>query len=88
MQHEIHYTLNNHAYISKSELAITGKNQQYTAMAKTVGAPMFEAAILMLNNQLKLTGVHIPTEPTIYEPILIKLKSHGLEFSETTQLIS
>ena len=86
MQHEIHYKMNGKKYISKSELSVIGENQQYTAMAKTVGAPMFEAAILMLNNQIKATGVHIPTTPSIYEPILNGLKKHDLEFLETTEV--
>lgn len=53
-------------------------------MAKTVGAAMFEAAILLLKNKLKITGVYIPTKTAIYQPILERLKNHGIVFTETT----
>ncbi len=84
MQHEIKYTLNNVNYKTTSELSVLGKDQQYTAMAKTVGVPMFEATLLMLQNKINLTGVHIPTKPIIFQPILNKLKNHGLKFIDQT----
>jgi len=84
MQHEIQYTLSGNNYKTTSELSVLGKDQQYTAMAKTVGAPMFEAALLMLQNKIYLTGVHIPTKPMIFQPILDRLKNHGLKFIEQT----
>ena len=84
MQHQVNYSIDGINYCTKSELSVTGENNHYTAMAKTVGAPMFEAAILMLKNKIKLTGVHIPTKTVIYQPILERLKNHGLEFTETT----
>lgn len=84
MQHQIDYTLKGVNYSTKSELSVTGENTYFTAMAKTVGAPMFEATILLLKNEIKLTGVHIPTKTVIYQPILERLKNHGLEFTETT----
>lgn len=80
MQHQIEYTLNGIYYTTKSELSIAGVNQHYTAMAKTVGAPMFEAALMILNKQLNLTGVQIPTKAAIYQPILQRLTNHGLVF--------
>ena len=84
MQHQINYSIDGINYKTKSEISILGEDNQYTAMAKTVGAPMFETALLMLHNKIELTGVHIPTTPVIYRPVLDKLKKHGLNFIETT----
>lgn len=88
MLHEIEYELNGKHYKTNSQLQIIGKDQYYTAMAKTVGLPMFEAALLMLQNKIKLTGVQIPTLPEIYTPVLDNLKNEGLNFVDKTILIS
>ena len=85
MQHQIDYNIEGTNYSTKSELLIIGEDQQYTAMAKTVGAPMFEAALLMLSNKINLKGVHIPTKTAIFQPILKSLKNHGIKFIEKTK---
>ncbi|MBK8944201.1 MAG: saccharopine dehydrogenase NADP-binding domain-containing protein [Ignavibacteriae bacterium] len=53
-----------------------------TAIAKTVGAPAAIAVKLLLQNELKLKGCHIPTHPEIYPKILNELKMLNLEFCE------
>jgi saccharopine dehydrogenase (NADP+, L-glutamate forming) len=42
------------------------------------------AAIAYLEGDLKLTGLHIPTIPALYQPILEKLKEEGIVFYEAT----
>lgn len=68
-----------------SSLVVTGEDQTYTAMAKTVGLPLAIAAKMVLTGQIKLTGVHLPTIPEIYDPILHELKAYGICFNEKIQ---
>jgi len=51
-------------------------------MAKTVGLPLGIAAKLILNDTIKLTGVHIPINKEIYEPVLTELENLGVIFKE------
>jgi saccharopine dehydrogenase-like NADP-dependent oxidoreductase len=66
----------------KSTLTYTGKDQINTAMATTVGLPLAIAVDLFMQGKLQKTGVLIPVEPDIYEPILKKLEEHGINFIE------
>ncbi|HQU71798.1 MAG: saccharopine dehydrogenase NADP-binding domain-containing protein [Calditrichaeota bacterium] len=54
----------------------------FTAISKTVGLPAAIAVKLILNGELPLTGVHIPTHPAIYEPVLRELEEAGIVFVE------
>ncbi len=66
-----------------SSLVVKGENSTDTAMAKTVGLPLAIAAKLILNNEIKLTGVRVPVYREIYEPVLSELEHYGIKFSET-----
>ncbi|MEO8821586.1 MAG: saccharopine dehydrogenase C-terminal domain-containing protein, partial [Ginsengibacter sp.] len=68
MLHEIEYTLNGKNQGIKSCLVVKGENQIHTAMSKTVGLPLGIATKLILENKIKITGLHIPVIPGIYEP--------------------
>jgi saccharopine dehydrogenase-like NADP-dependent oxidoreductase len=83
MLHEIDYMLHNSAHSVKSSLIVKGENSDRTAMAKTVGLPLAIAAKLILKGEIALTGLHIPTVPEIYEPVLKELKELGIEFNES-----
>ncbi|PSR53352.1 saccharopine dehydrogenase [Adhaeribacter arboris] len=87
MQHEFKYKLGNENRRLKSALVVIGQNATYTAMAKTVGLPLGMAARFILQNKNFLTGVHIPTHPEIYEPILAELKKLGILFTEQEELL-
>ncbi len=65
-----------------SSLVVQGENSVYTAMAKTVGLPLAIATKLILNERIKLKGVHIPVYKEIYEPVLNELEKLGIVFSE------
>jgi len=65
-----------------SSLVVKGEDSVYTGMAKTVGLPIAIAVKLMLNDEIKLKGVHIPVQREIYEPVLGELKNYGINFSE------
>lgn len=82
MMHEIEYEIGNRKSEIRSSLVVKGENNLYTAMAKTVGLPLGIAAKLILNGQINITGVHIPTVKEIYEPVLIELEEYGIKFQE------
>lgn len=82
MQHEFKYILNGKKQTLNSSLVVYGENTEDTAMAKTVGLPVAIATKLILKNQLKLIGAHIPTIPEIYEPILNELEDFNISFIE------
>jgi len=54
-----------------------------TAMARTVGLPVAIAAKLILNGTLSLTGVQIPNQKAIYQPVLQELEQLGIKFYTT-----
>ena len=83
MLHEIEYTVKGKRNAIHSSLLVKGDDSIHTAMAKTVGLPLGIAAKLILNGDIKMTGIHIPVKKEIYEPVLEELKKHGIEFVET-----
>ena len=83
MLHEIEFTLEGKTTKIESSLIVKGEDSLRTAMAKTVGLPLGIAAKLILNRDLPLTGLHIPTIKEIYEPLLRELKLNGITFTET-----
>ncbi len=82
MLHEIEFNLLGKTSKIESSLIVKGDNHLRTAMAKTVGLPLGIAAKLILNNVIKLTGLHIPIIKQIYEPILNELAQTGILFNE------
>ena len=82
MMHEIMYEEGKtHKKISSS-LVVKGDNNLETAMAKTVGLPLGIAAVMILKDEIKLRGLHIPVMPEIYEPVLKELGKEGIFFTE------
>jgi hypothetical protein len=55
-----------------------------SAMARTVSLPAAIGVRMILHGELKLTGVHIPVVPEIYEPVLAELARLGIECKERT----
>lgn len=82
MLHEFEYELNGQQKYLQSSLVVKGEDNLQTAMAKTVGLPLGIAAKLILNGDLKLTGLYIPTIKQIYEPVLKELETQGIQFVE------
>lgn len=82
MLHEIEYELNGEKKNISSSLIVTGEDNRRTAMAKTVGLPLGIAVKLMLQEKLKLTGLHIPVLPEIYNLVLPELEKNGISFTE------
>ena len=82
MLHEIEYMHNGKQCKTKSCLAVKGDDNIHTAMAKTVGLPLGIAATLLLQNQIRETGLHIPIVPSVYQPVLKELAQQGISFAE------
>lgn len=82
MLHEIRYKLGERQFDFSSSLIVKGKDAVHTAMAKTVGLPLGMAAVLILEGGITLTGLHIPTVPEIYIPVLKELAREGIAFEE------
>ncbi len=82
MYHKFGYELNGEKKQIDSKLVVTGENQTFTAMAKTVGLPVAMAALKILNGDIKTPGVQIPITKEVYEPILNELESYGVNFKE------
>jgi saccharopine dehydrogenase-like NADP-dependent oxidoreductase len=82
MLHEIDYELNGETKTINSSLVVKGEDSLRTAMAKTVGLPLGIAAKLILEEKIRLKGLHIPTNKEIYGPVLEELKQHNIIFKE------
>ena len=82
MLHEIEYNLSGKTSKIESSLIVKGEDNLRTAMAKTVGLPLGIAAKLILNNEIKIKGLHIPIIKEIYLPILNQLEQSGIVFKE------
>ncbi len=63
-------------------MVVEGKDNVRTAMAITVGYPIAIACRLRLEGKISATGVHLPTNSSIYEPVLKELATHGIFFTE------
>lgn len=88
MLHEIQSAVGNQQSAVRSSLVVKGENSRHTAMAKTVGLPLGIAVKLILNGQIKLRGLHIPTSKEIYEPVLKELEEYGIGFVEERTSVS
>ena len=65
-----------------STLIAFGEPDGDSAMARTVSLPAAIGVRMILHGELKLTGVHIPVVPEIYEPVLAELTRLGIECKE------
>ncbi|MFK7951819.1 MAG: saccharopine dehydrogenase family protein [Ekhidna sp.] len=82
MWHKFNFVANGQAKQIESSMVAKGDNELSTAMSKTVGLPLAIAAKLILQDKIKLSGVHVPIRKEIYNPVLDELKEMGLDFVE------
>ncbi|HUS02555.1 MAG TPA: saccharopine dehydrogenase C-terminal domain-containing protein [Chitinophagaceae bacterium] len=83
MLHELEYTVDGQRSTVNSSLIVKGEDNVKTAMAKTVGLPLGIATKLILQDKIKLTGLHIPIASEIYEPVLEELEKNGIAFTDS-----
>lgn len=65
-----------------SELVDFGQIDGDSSMARTVSLPVAIATRLICENKIALRGVQIPTDQSIYTPVLDELSSLGVAFNE------
>lgn len=84
MWHKFVYELDNKFHEINSHMVSTGDDQTYTAMSNTVGYPVGICAKLMLQGKINITGVKIPLDKEVYEPVLKELEQYNIHFVEQT----
>jgi len=83
MWHKFKYEIDGVIKQKQASMVVIGEDQEKTAMAITVGLPMGIATKLILNKEITQTGVQLPLEPGIYNPILDELeKEYQIKFKE------
>jgi saccharopine dehydrogenase (NADP+, L-glutamate forming) len=71
----------------RSTLLDYGQPGGDTSMSRTVSLPAAIGARFIANNQIQLTGVHIPIQPEIYQPVLKELARFGIKLQETKKTL-
>lgn len=84
MWHKFVYKLDGKFQEINSHMVSIGEDQTHTAMSNTVGYPVGICAKLMLQCKIDLTGVKIPLDKEVYEPILKELENYNIHFEEKT----
>jgi len=88
MQHQFEIETSMGVKKITSSLIDIGVDQDYTAMAKTVGLPLAVAVDLFMDGEIKERGLQLPIYPSIYNPILDRLEDEGIIFTEKEELLS
>ena len=87
MWHKLTYQDENKNYHElQSSMVVKGDDEKYTAMSKTVGLPVGIAVKLILTGVIKNTGVLIPIQKEIYQPVLEELSKNGIIFNEISKV--
>jgi saccharopine dehydrogenase (NADP+, L-glutamate forming) len=68
----------------RSTLILEG-DDQYSAMAKTVGTPAAIAADMICTGEISRKGVILPMTADIYQPMLDELAKQGIELTEVKE---
>ena len=82
MQHQFVYEKSGKTKKIYSSMVVYGEDPVHTAMSITVGTPVAIAVKMILTGEIKATGVKVPVEKDIYEPIMKELKNYKIEFIE------
>ena len=87
MQHEFVAEYADRTEKTTSTLVDYGIPNGDSSMSRLVGLPAAIGARRILQGEIDLTGVHVPTRPEIYDPILDELETMGVSFVERTERI-
>ena len=71
-----------------STLVMEGSSDGDSAMSRAVSLPVAIACRLILEGEIDLSGVHMPTLPEIYQPVLSELETLGFDFKHRTELVT
>lgn len=87
MRHEIISEYDGKRERTTSTLIDYGIPHGDSSMSRTVSLPVAIASRLILERKIKLTGVHRPTIPQLYNPILDELGELGIALTEETTVL-
>ncbi len=82
MQHQIEVNYPTHREYRTTDMVVLGEDATHTAIARTVGLPLAIAVKLFLKGEISLSGLHVPTRPEIYDPVLEELEENDIFFKE------
>ena len=82
MQHEFEYLLNGKRKLLTSTLILKGNDAVDTAMSRLVGLPLGIFVKLVMQGKITQTGVNIPVQKQVYDPVLEELQDFGVVFKE------
>jgi len=85
LRHEFEAHYGEKKELIKATLVDYGDPEGDTSIARTVGLPAAIASRMILEGQIDMSGVYIPVEEEIYEPILEELEAEGIKFEEETE---
>ncbi len=80
--HEFEYELPEGKEKLTSTMVDFGIQDGDTSMSRTVGLPAAIGVRMILEGEIKDTGVHIPVKKSIYAPVLAELSRLGIGFSD------
>jgi saccharopine dehydrogenase (NADP+, L-glutamate forming) len=87
MQHEFVAEFPDRAEKTTSTLIDHGIPNGDSAMSRLVGLPAAIGARMILQDEIGLVGVRVPTIRAIYEPVLAELTTMGVSFRESTEIV-
>lgn len=88
MHHEFIANYGSKKEFITSTLVDYGIPYEDSAVARTVALPAAIAVKMILNKTISFTGVHIPIQPEIYNPILDELEKMNIVFTEHIKKIN
>ncbi len=88
MQHQFDFTMNGIHKKRYSTMVYIGEDTKHTAMSVTVGLPLAMVARRILEGDYKETGVQLPIQPEIYNPVMKELEKYGIRFVDEEIRIS
>lgn len=87
MQHEFVAEYADRTEKTTSTMVDYGIPNGDSSMSRMVGLPAAIAARMILEEKIRLTGVHTPILPEIYDPVLAELATLGVAFTETVETL-
>ena len=88
MQHQFDFTRDGIHKKRYSTMVYIGEDTKDTAMSVTVGLPLAMVARRILEGDYKETGVQLPIQPEIYNPVMKELEKYGIRFVDEEIRIS
>jgi len=85
MLHKYEYELDGQRWRSQSSMVTLGRDNEHTAMAKTVGLSAGISAKHVLTDTINHRGILIPTSPHVYQPVLAELRLYDIAFTEQAE---